>query len=142
MGAGTGAVATNSTLPGPGQGPAPGTRQDGQNSFGDTSKFAASSDSTSSPVPSTVGNSVGQPTPFNLASSFTAAAAAQHPTLPPGYAYFLEVLEACQDFNMDKVEFILELIQEFPFQQLQDPPAPRSSRIKLMDQVTELDTTV
>merc|ERR1719312_385849 len=88
FGAGTGAVATNSTLPGPGQGPASGTRQDGQNSFGDSSKFAASSDSTSSPVPSTVGNSVGQPTPFNLASSFTAAAAAQHPTLPPGYAYF------------------------------------------------------
>ena len=60
------------------------------------------SDSTSSPVPSTVGNTVGQPTPFNLgktqltltrreiiilpsASTFTAA---QHPTLPPGYAYF------------------------------------------------------
>jgi len=88
FGASTGGVATNSTLQGgPGQGPASGTRQDGQNSFGDTSKFAASSDSTSSPVPSTVGNTVGQPTPFNLASSFTAAAA-QHPTLPPGYAYF------------------------------------------------------
>jgi len=55
---------------------------------GDTSKFAGAggvSDSTSSPVPSTVGNTVGQPTPFNLASTFTAA---QHPTLPPGYAYF------------------------------------------------------
>merc|ERR1740129_1796490 len=56
---------------------------------GDT-KFAGGapagvSDSTSSPVPSTVGNTVGQPTPFNLASTFTAA---QHPTLPPGYAYF------------------------------------------------------
>jgi len=54
---------------------------------GDT-KFAGTggvSDSTSSPVPSTVGNTVGQPTPFNLASTFTAA---QHPTLPPGYAYF------------------------------------------------------
>jgi len=54
---------------------------------GDT-KFAGAggvSDSTSSPVPSTVGNTVGQPTPFNLASTFTAA---QHPTLPPGYAYF------------------------------------------------------
>lgn len=54
----------------------------------------------------------------------------------------MEVSEACQDFNMDKVEFTLELIQAFPFQQLQDPPAPRSSRIKLMDQVTELVTTV
>jgi len=65
-----------------------GGRQDGQNSFGDSSKYGAGSDSTSSPVPSSVGNTVGQPTPFNLASTFTAAAAAQHPTLPPGYAYF------------------------------------------------------
>lgn len=63
-------------------------RQDaaGQNSFSD-SKFSASADSTSSPVPSTVGNTVGQQPAFNLASTFTAAAA-QHPTLPPGYAYF------------------------------------------------------
>jgi len=46
------------------------------------------SDSTSSPVPSTVAAS-GQPTPFNaLASTFAAAAPQQHPTLPPGYAYF------------------------------------------------------
>jgi len=63
--------------------------RDGQNSFSEN-KFTGS-DSTSSPVPSTVGsNSVGQQpaAPFNLASSFTAAAAAQHPTLPPGYAYF------------------------------------------------------
>merc|ERR1719270_2005081 len=65
-----------------------GGRQDtGQNSFGDSSKYGAGSDSTSSPVPSSVGNTVGQPAPFNLASTFTAAAA-QHPTLPPGYAYF------------------------------------------------------
>lgn len=73
-----------------GVGGAPSTlsgRQDaGQNSFSD-SKFSASADSTSSPVPSTVGNTVGQQPAFNLASTFTAAAA-QHPTLPPGYAYF------------------------------------------------------
>jgi len=74
-----------------GVGGAPSTlsgRQDasGQNSFSD-SKFSATADSTSSPVPSTVGNTVGQQPAFNLASTFTAAAA-QHPTLPPGYAYF------------------------------------------------------
>lgn len=41
-------------------------RQDaGQNSFSD-SKFSASADSTSSPVPSTVGNTVGQQPAFNL----------------------------------------------------------------------------
>merc|ERR1712012_53178 len=51
------------------------------------SKFSAAADSTSSPVPSSVGNTVGQQPAFNLASTFTAAAA-QHPTLPPGYAYF------------------------------------------------------
>merc|ERR1712106_1075503 len=46
------------------------------------------SDSTSSPVPTSVANA-GQPTPFNaLASTFAAAAPQQHPTLPPGYAYF------------------------------------------------------
>ena len=82
-------------------------RQDaaGQNTFSD-SKFSAAADSTSSPVPSSVGNTVGQQPAFNLgelelwalfqliltlvllsASTFTAAAA-QHPTLPPGYAYF------------------------------------------------------
>ena len=44
-----------------------GGRQDtGQNSFGDSSKYGAGSDSTSSPVPSSVGNTVGQPAPFNL----------------------------------------------------------------------------
>ena len=47
-------------------GPGATSRQDGQSSFGDSNKFNAGSDSTSSPVPSTVGNSVGQPTPFNL----------------------------------------------------------------------------
>jgi len=65
-------------------------RQDQQSSFGgDNSKFGgAVSDSTSSPVPSSVANT-GQPTPFNaLASTFAAAAPQQHPTLPPGYAYF------------------------------------------------------
>merc|ERR1719186_824601 len=46
------------------------------------------SDSTSSPVPTSVANA-GQPTPFNaLASTFAAAAPQQHPTLPPGYASF------------------------------------------------------
>ena len=42
-------------------------RQDasGQNSFSD-SKFSATADSTSSPVPSTVGNTVGQQPAFNL----------------------------------------------------------------------------
>jgi len=43
-------------------------------------------DSTSSPVPSTV--AAGQPTPFNALASTFAAAPTQHPTLPPGYAYF------------------------------------------------------
>merc|ERR1719228_418119 len=51
-------------------------------------KFGASGDTTSSPVPSSVAQSQ-QPTPFNaLASTFAAAAPQQHPTLPPGYAYF------------------------------------------------------
>ena len=50
-------------------GPGGSSRQDGQNSFGDSNKFNAGSDSTSSPVPSTVGNSVGQPTPFNLGNN-------------------------------------------------------------------------
>merc|ERR1719295_2361252 len=66
------------------------SRQDQQSSFGgDTSKFGGGvSDSTSSPVPTSVANA-GQPTPFNaLASTFAAAAPQQHPTLPPGYAYF------------------------------------------------------
>jgi len=46
------------------------------------------SDSTSSPVPSTVAAS-GQQPPFSaLASTFAAPAPQQHPTLPPGYAYF------------------------------------------------------
>merc|ERR1711892_805710 len=66
------------------------SRQDQQSSFGgDNSKFGGGvSDSTSSPVPTSVANA-GQPTPFNaLASTFAAAAPQQHPTLPPGYAYF------------------------------------------------------
>merc|ERR1712013_910443 len=66
------------------------SRQDQQSSFGgDSSKFGGGvSDSTSSPVPTSVANA-GQPTPFNaLASTFAAAAPQQHPTLPPGYAYF------------------------------------------------------
>jgi len=65
------------------------SRQDQQSSFGgDNSKFGGVSDSTSSPVPTSVANA-GQPTPFNaLASTFAAAAPQQHPTLPPGYAYF------------------------------------------------------
>merc|ERR1712142_1401392 len=66
------------------------SRQDQQSSFGaDSNKFGAGvSDSTSSPVPTSVANA-GQPTPFNaLASTFAAAAPQQHPTLPPGYAYF------------------------------------------------------
>jgi len=51
-------------------------------------KFGSGGDSTSSPVPSSVAQSQ-QPTPFNaLASTFAAAAPQQHPTLPPGYAYF------------------------------------------------------
>lgn len=67
------------------------TRTDA-NSFTDTSKFGVTgsgvTDSTSSPVPSTVA-ATGQPTPFNaLANTFAAAAPTQHPTLPPGYAYF------------------------------------------------------
>merc|ERR1712106_108592 len=66
------------------------SRQDQQSSFGgDSNKFGGGvSDSTSSPVPTSVANA-GQPTPFNaLASTFAAAAPQQHPTLPPGYAYF------------------------------------------------------
>jgi len=66
------------------------SRGDPQSSFGgDNSKFGGGvSDSTSSPVPTSVANA-GQPTPFNaLASTFAAAAPQQHPTLPPGYAYF------------------------------------------------------
>merc|ERR1712106_1131024 len=66
------------------------SRQDQQSSFGGNSnKFGGGvSDSTSSPVPTSVANA-GQPTPFNaLASTFAAAAPQQHPTLPPGYAYF------------------------------------------------------
>ena len=59
----------------------------------DTSgKFGSAGDSTSSPVPSSVAQQTQQqqqPTPFNaLASTFAAAAPQQHPTLPPGYAYF------------------------------------------------------
>lgn len=61
----------------------------GSSSYSDNSKFGghqAAADSTSSPVPSTV---AAQPTPFNaLASTFAAAGPTQHPTLPPGYAYF------------------------------------------------------
>jgi len=56
-------------------------------------KFGSAGDSTSSPVPSSVAQQTQQqaqqPTPFNaLASTFAAAAPQQHPTLPPGYAYF------------------------------------------------------
>ena len=55
-------------------------------------KFGSTGDSTSSPVPSSVAQQTQQqqqPTPFNaLASTFAAAAPQQHPTLPPGYAYF------------------------------------------------------
>ena len=56
-------------------------------------KFGSAGDSTSSPVPSSVAQPTQQqqqqPTPFNaLASTFAAAAPQQHPTLPPGYAYF------------------------------------------------------
>ena len=61
-------------------------------SFSDSNKFggvSSATDSTSSPVPSTAATQ--QPAPFNalgnLASTF-AAAPTQHPTLPPGYAYF------------------------------------------------------
>jgi len=51
-------------------------------------KFGSTGDTTSSPVPSSVAQTQ-QPTPFNaLASTFAAAAPQQHPTLPPGYAYF------------------------------------------------------
>jgi len=66
------------------------TQNDPTSSFpSDTGgKFGASGDTTSSPVPSTAAQTQ-QPTPFNaLASTFAAAAPQQHPTLPPGYAYF------------------------------------------------------
>jgi len=82
FGGGTGVGGAPSTLPSRQADTAGSTFGGGDTKFAGTGGV---SDSTSSPVPSTVGNTVGQPTPFNLASTFTAA---QHPTLPPGYAYF------------------------------------------------------
>jgi len=92
FGGGAGGGAAASTVTGRGGAPGQEAGQAASSQFsgqqgGDSGKFSAQSDSTSSPVPSSVGNTVGQPTVFNnLASTFTAAA--QHPTLPPGYAYF------------------------------------------------------
>merc|ERR1719322_404678 len=72
-----------------------GSQTDPTSSFPSDSsgKFGSAGDSTSSPVPSSVAQQTQQqaqqPTPFNaLASTFAAAAPQQHPTLPPGYAYF------------------------------------------------------
>lgn len=69
------------------------SRQDPSSTFAQDSKFGGGgvTDSTSSPVPSTVAPAVQQPQPFNAlaaASGFATAAPQQHPTLPPGYAYF------------------------------------------------------
>jgi len=54
------------------------------NKFGSGTGIGGVTDSTSSPVPSTVATA--QPTPFNALASTFAAAPTQH--LPPGYAYF------------------------------------------------------
>jgi len=83
FGGGAGAPSTLASRQG--ADPAPSFGGDTSGKFGGVGGV---SDSTSSPVPSTVAAS-GQPTPFNaLASTFAAAAPQQHPTLPPGYAYF------------------------------------------------------
>jgi len=69
-----------------GVGGQPGAQQQDN---GQVSKFGGVSDTTSSPVPSTVAASGQQQPPFSaLASTFAAPAPQQHPTLPPGYAYF------------------------------------------------------
>lgn len=85
FGGGAGAPSTLASRQG--ADPAPSFGQDSSGKFGGVG-VGGVSDSTSSPVPSTVA-ATGQPTPFNaLASTFAAPAPQQHPTLPPGYAYF------------------------------------------------------
>ena len=138
---------------------ASGARQDGggagQNSFSDN-KFSGTADSTSSPVPSTVGsNSVGQqPAPFNLGKTDIVSrlehgqhcppfqlphSLLQLPSTPLCHQDMPISTEECQDCSTEEVwqgagstpGLTLASLSPPP----RDPPAPRSSRTKLpMDQ--------